>query len=117
MVFSYLANEEDSTQLVPCVPVLPGLQTIFWPVHEKSAAKKEIFSKNFFGPFSAKYGHKFFQLTFFSPAPFELFGWNFGHLATLAAAQPPTPPLPLLPSFSPLPSLRALQLTAEVAKY
>jgi hypothetical protein len=29
-----------------------------------------------------KFGHEFFLKTFF-PAPFELFGRNFGHLATL----------------------------------
>jgi hypothetical protein len=80
------------------LPVLPGPEIIFWPVHEKSSAKMEILSKNFFSPFSAKFGqnsatNSSSQL-FFSPAPFELSGRNFGHLATLAAAQPPTPHFP-----------------------
>jgi hypothetical protein len=38
------------------LPVLPGPEIIFWPVHEKSLAKKEILSTNFFSPFSAKFG-------------------------------------------------------------
>jgi hypothetical protein len=37
----------------------------------------------------------------FSPAPFELFGRNFSHLATLAAAQPPTPHFPFSPPSRP----------------
>jgi hypothetical protein len=53
--------------------------------------KEENSFKNLFGPFSdtfgkirSNFGHKFFRPTFFfSPAPFELFGRNFGHLATL----------------------------------
>jgi hypothetical protein len=52
------------------LPVLPGSEIIFWPVHEKSSTKKEILSKNFFGPFSAKFGHKFFQPTFIFSGPF-----------------------------------------------
>ncbi len=92
------------------LPVLPSPKIIFWPVHEKSSAKKEILSKNFFSPFSAKFGqnsdtNSSSQL-FISPALFELFGRNFGHLATLTPAQPPSPPLPLLtslPCFLPLP--------------
>jgi hypothetical protein len=49
-----------------------------------------IFKKIFFCPFYAtfsniqsNFGHKFFQPTVISPASFELFGRNFGHLATL----------------------------------
>jgi hypothetical protein len=115
-----LAKEVDSSQLLP---VLPGPEIIFWPVHEKSSAKKEILSKNFFSPFSAKFGqysdtNSSSQL-FISPALFELFGRNFGHLATSAPAQPPSPHFPSSPPSpasypSPLP---ALQLTAQLAKY
>ena len=73
------------------LPVLPGPENIFWPVLEKSSAKKEILSKNFFSPFSAKFGqnsdtNSSSQL-FISRALFELFGRNFGHLATLASEQ------------------------------
>ncbi len=96
------------------LPVLPGPEIIFWPVHEKV---QQILEK--VGPI---FGNKFFQPTFFSPAPFELFSRNFGHLATPTAAQPPTPtsPFPSLPSIlslSPLTSLAALQLTAQLVKY
>jgi hypothetical protein len=70
------------------------------------------------------FSHKFFKPTFpsfFSQAPLKLYDRNFGHLATLAAVPPPIHP-PLLPSLSlpslsPLPSLAALQLTAQLAKY
>jgi hypothetical protein len=78
------------------LPVLPGPEIIFQPVHEKSLAN--------FRP-------QILLANLFSPAPFELFGRNFGHLATLAAAQPPTPPLPpspILPFLSPLAALAAL---------
>jgi hypothetical protein len=54
----------------------------------------EFLEKIFFGPFTAtfgknrpEFGHELFRPTLFFPAPFELFGRNFGHLATL----PPTP--------------------------
>jgi hypothetical protein len=94
------------------LPVLPGLKIIFRPVHEKSLANSRKSSANFRPQIlPANF--------FFTPAPFELFGRNFGHLATLAAAQPPPPhfrlPLPPLPLTPPIP--RALQLTAQLAKY
>jgi hypothetical protein len=98
------------------LPVLPGPEIIFWPVHEKSSANSGKRSANFQPQiFKANFSN-----FFFSPAPFELYGQNFGYLATLAAAQPlipPTSPNPLPPSISPLPSLAALQLTAQLAKY
>ncbi len=54
------------------------------------AKNKELLLKIFCGPFlpifgkiQQKFGHKFFRTTFFSAAPFELFGQNFCHLATL----------------------------------
>jgi hypothetical protein len=103
--------------------VLPGPEIIFRPVHEKSSAnsgkkgpKKKLLQPLFCNIWP-KFSHKFFRPTFFSPASNELFGRNFGHLAKLAAAQPPSPHFPSLPSLSPLPSLAALQLTAQLAKY
>jgi hypothetical protein len=76
------------------LPELPGPEIILWPVHEKSSAD----SGKKFNQFSAINSSG--QL-FFSPAPFELFGWNFGHLATLASAQPPTHPHFPFPSSPP----------------
>ncbi len=35
-------------------------------------------------PLLAKFGHKFFRATLFFPIPFDLFGRNFEHLATLS---------------------------------
>jgi hypothetical protein len=54
--------------------VLPGPEIIFWPVHEKSSAKKEIFFEKFFQPLFCKirpkFGYKFFQPTFYFSDPF-----------------------------------------------
>jgi hypothetical protein len=54
------------------------------------AKNKELLLKTFCAPvlplfieIQPKFGHKFFQPFFFSAAPFELFGRNFCHLATL----------------------------------
>jgi hypothetical protein len=91
------------------LPVLPGPKIIFQPVHEKSSANS--------GNSSANFQPQILPAKFFSPTPFELFGQNFGHLATLAAAQPTNSPFHSLPFLSPLPSLAALQLTAQLAKY
>jgi hypothetical protein len=98
------------------LPVLPGPEIIFRPIHVKSLANSGKSLANF----RPQILPANFSNFFFSPTPFELYGWNIRHLATLAAAQPPIPPtspfpsLPSLPSLSPLP---ALQLTAQVAKY
>jgi hypothetical protein len=87
------------------LPVLPGPKIIFRPVHEKSSANS--------GKCLANFQPQILPANFFSPAPLELFDRNFGHLATLAATHPPTPHFPLpLP-----PSLAAVQLTVQLAKY
>jgi hypothetical protein len=82
------------------LPVLPGPEIIFRPVHEKSSANS--------GKCLANFRPQILLANFFSPAPLELFGRNFSHLATLATAQPPTPhfplPLPPLPLTPPIPS-------------
>jgi hypothetical protein len=93
------------------LPVLPGPEIIFRPVHEKSSANS--------GKFLANFRPQILPANFFSPAPLELFGRNFGHLATLATAQPPThptSPFPSLPFLSSLPSLAALQLTVQFSQ-
>jgi hypothetical protein len=86
--------------------VLPGPDIIFRPVHEKSSAKKEILSKNFFSPFSAKFGHKFFQPAFYFSGPFWAFWPEFqppGNISSCPTTHPPLPLLPSLPCFLPLP--------------
>jgi hypothetical protein len=98
------------------LPMLPGPETIFRPVHEKSSSNSGKISANF----QPQILEANFSNFFFSQAPLKLYGRNFGHLETLAAVQPPIPPtspFPSLPSLSPLPSLAALQLTAQLAKY
>jgi hypothetical protein len=93
------------------LPVLPGPEIIFRPVHEKSSANS--------GKCLVNFQPQILPASFFSPAHLELFGRYFGHLATLAATHPPTPtsPFPSLPFLSPLPSQAALQLTVQLAKY
>jgi hypothetical protein len=58
------------------LPVLPGPEIIFWPVHEKSSAEKEIVSKTSLAPFlqnSAKIRIQILPANFFFSGPFLSF--------------------------------------------
>jgi hypothetical protein len=66
------------------LPVLPGPEIIFQPVHEKSLANP--------GKSLANFRPQILQAKFFFFSD-----RNFSHLATLAANQPPTPTSPSLP--------------------
>jgi hypothetical protein len=92
-----IKRQYSAVAMCMLLPVLPGPEIIFRPVHEKSSANS--------GKCLANFRPQILPASFFSPAPLELFGRNFGHVATLAATHPPTPPLPpSLPSLSSHPS-------------
>ncbi len=92
--------------------VLPGPEIISDQYMKKVQPRRKLFQKISSAPFLQNSDTNSSSQLFISPALFELFGRNFSHLATLAPAQPPTPHFPSSP-----PSLAALQLTAQLAKY